>query len=88
MSDPHQRSPVAGLKTLQLDEINPKEAEMLTNRLFSKIMPARQAHVIRLIVIVAIAVTTGFIRIQTDQVIAPPGWRVLDWLWRVFICGC
>jgi hypothetical protein len=61
---------------------------MITNRLFLKVMPARRALVIRLIVIVAIAVTTGFIRIQTDLVIAPTGLRVLDWLWRVFICGC
>lgn len=61
---------------------------MFTNRLFLKVMPARRALVTRLIVIVAIAVTIGFIRIQTDQVIAPPGLRVLEWLWRVFVCGC
>jgi hypothetical protein len=61
---------------------------MLTNRLLSKVLPARRALVIRLIVIVAIAVTTGFIRMQTDQVIAPPGLRVLDWFWRVFVCQC
>lgn len=61
---------------------------MFTNRLFLKVMPARRAPVIRLIVIVVIAVTTGFIRIQTDQIIAPPGLRVLDWFWRVFVCGC
>jgi len=60
---------------------------MIINRLFLKVMPARRALVIRLIVIVVIAVTTGFIRIQTDQVIAPPGLRVLDGLWRLFVCG-
>ena len=61
---------------------------MYTNRLFLKIMPANRALLSGLIVIVAIAVTTGFIRIQTDQVIAPPGLRVLDWFWRVFVCRC
>ena len=61
---------------------------MFTNRLFLKVMPARRALVIRLIVIVAIAVTTGFIRIQTAQIIAPPGLKVLDWFWRVFVCRC
>jgi uncharacterized protein (DUF2141 family) len=38
MSDPHQRSPGAGLKTLHLNEINPKEIEMVTNRLFTLIL--------------------------------------------------
>lgn len=61
---------------------------MLTNRFLLKVLTGNRALVIRLIVIVAIAVTTGFIRIQTDQVIAPPGLRVLDWFWRVFVCGC
>ena len=61
---------------------------MITNRLFLKVMPARRALVISLIVILIIAVTTGFVWVQTDQVIAPPGLRVLDWLWRVSICRC
>jgi hypothetical protein len=61
---------------------------MFTNCLLLKVMPASRALLIGLIVIVAIAVTTGFIRIQTDQVIAPPGLRVLDWFWRVFVCRC
>jgi hypothetical protein len=33
MSHPHQRSPGAGLKTLQLNEINPKETKMKNNKL-------------------------------------------------------
>ena len=61
---------------------------MITNRLFLKVMPARRTLLIRLIIILVIAVTTGFVWMQTDQVIAPPGLRVLDWLWRVFVCGC
>lgn len=61
---------------------------MFTNRLFLKVLTADRALVMRLIVILAIAVTTGFIWIQTDQVIAPPSLRLLDWLWKVFICRC
>jgi hypothetical protein len=61
---------------------------MITNRLFLKVMPARRALVISLIVILAIAITTGLIWIQTDQVIAPPGLRGLEWLWRVLVCRC
>ena len=34
MSDPHQLNSGAGLKTLQLNEINPKEIKMFTNRSF------------------------------------------------------
>src|SRR6185503_10190289 len=33
MSHPHQRSPGAGLKTLQLNEINPKETKMKKDKL-------------------------------------------------------
>ena len=55
---------------------------------YLKVMPASRALVIGLILILATAVTSAFIRIQTDQVIAPPGLRVLDWLWRVFVCRC
>jgi len=61
---------------------------MFTTRLFLKVMPANRALLIGLIVILGIAVTTGFIWIQTDQVIAPPSLRLLDWLWKVFVCRC
>jgi hypothetical protein len=53
-----------------------------------KVMHAGRALAIGLIIILAISVTTGFAWIQTDQVIAPPGLRVLDWFWRVFVCQC
>lgn len=41
-----------------------------------------------MIVALAVAMTTGFVWIQMDQVIAPPGLRLMDWLWRMFICNC
>jgi hypothetical protein len=61
---------------------------MVTTRLFLKVMPASRALLIGLIVILGIAVTTGFLWVQTDQVIAPPSLRLLDLLWRVFVCRC
>ena len=61
---------------------------MLMNRLFLKGLPARWVFGMALILILAIAVTSGFIDIQTDQVIAPPALRVLDWLWSVLVCRC
>ena len=66
----------------------PKEIEMFTNRSFLKVMPASRAFGMVLILILGIAVTSGIIRIQTDQIIAPRELRVLDWLGKVFVCRC
>jgi hypothetical protein len=41
--------------------------------------------VIGLILILGVAVTTAFVWMQTDHVIAPPGIRILDWIWRAFV---
>jgi hypothetical protein len=48
----------------------------------------RRVLVIGLIAILGVAATTGFIWMQSDPVIAPPGLRMMDWLWRVFVCRC
>ena len=45
---------------------------MLMNRFFLKGLPARRMFGMALILILAIAVTSGFIHIQKDQFIAPP----------------
>jgi hypothetical protein len=45
----------------------------------------RRLLVIGLIVILGVIVTTGFVWMQTDHVIAPPGIRILDWIWRAFV---
>ena len=55
---------------------------------YLNVIPAGRALTIGLIAITTIAATTGFDWMQTDQIIAPPGLRVLDWLWRVFVCQC
>jgi len=53
-----------------------------------KIIPIRRVLVIGLIIILSIAVTTGFVWMQTDHVIAPPGLRLIDAYWRFFVCRC
>jgi len=54
-----------------------------------KITPARRLLVIiSLLVILGISTTAGFVYMQMDQVIAPPSLRILDWLWKVFVCRC
>lgn len=48
----------------------------------------RRVLLIGLMILLGIAVTTGFVWIQTDHVIAPPGLRLIEGLWRFFICRC
>ena len=43
---------------------------------------------IGLIVIMGIAVTAGFVWMRTDHIIAPPGLRLMNELWTLFICRC
>ena len=53
-----------------------------------KVFPIQRVLVIGLMIILSLAVTTGFVWIQTDHVIAPPGLRLMDQLWTLFICRC
>ena len=53
-----------------------------------KVIPIRRVLVTGLMILLAIVVTTGFVWIQTDHVIAPPGLRLIEGLWRFFICHC
>jgi hypothetical protein len=50
-----------------------------------KTHPMSRVLITALILILSCAVTAGFAWLQTDRVIAPPGLRLMDWLWRVFI---
>lgn len=52
---------------------------------FLQVMPANRALVMGLIAILAATATTAFLWMQTDQVIAPPGLRLMSWLWRVSV---
>jgi hypothetical protein len=53
-----------------------------------KVIPIRRVLLTGLIVILSITVTAGFVRMQTDHVIAPPGLRLIDAYWRFFVCRC
>jgi hypothetical protein len=48
-------------------------------------IPIRRVLVLGLLIILVIAVTTGFVWVQTDHTIAPPGLRLMDDLWTLFI---
>ncbi len=51
---------------------------------YLKVRPVSRVLMIGLLLILAFAVTTGFVWVATDQVVAPPGLRILDWFWRAF----
>jgi hypothetical protein len=51
---------------------------------YPKVIPSRRTLIIVVIAFVSIALAAGFIWIMTDQTIAPPGLRILDFLWRRF----
>jgi len=59
-----------------------------TTSTYHKVIQNRHVLVIGLIIILGIAVTTGFVWMQTDHVIASPGLRLIDELWILFICRC
>jgi len=62
---------------------------MTTNVLgYTKAVRVRRALVIGLLILLGIAVTTGFVWFQTAHIIAPPGLRLMDELWTLFICRC
>ena len=54
---------------------------------FPRGIPIRRLLLTGLIVILGIAVTTGFVWMQTDQVIAPPFLRLMDVTWRLASTG-
>ena len=54
----------------------------------SKGIPMRRLLLIGLVILLGIALMTGVVWIQTDQTIASPGLRLMDELWRLFVCRC
>jgi hypothetical protein len=49
-----------------------------------KVIPNHRVLLTMLIVLLGIAVTAAFVWMQTAHVIAPPGLRLMDGLWRLF----
>lgn len=52
------------------------------------VIPNRRVLIIGLIVLLGVAVTAAFIRMQTNHIIAPPSLRLMNALWTLFICRC
>lgn len=64
-----------------------KEALMSnTTSTFHKLIQNRHVLAFGLIMVLSFAVSTAFVAMQTDHLIAPPGLRLLDGLWRLFFC--
>ena len=53
-----------------------------------KSMPSGMGHRVKIMGILILVVSTGFVWMASDQVIAPPVVRTMDILWRLFICRC
>ncbi len=53
-----------------------------------KSMPAISDLKVKIIGLMVLAISTGFVWMATNQVIAPPITRILDLLWRLFVCRC
>ena len=51
-------------------------------------MPARSPRRITLLAVLALVLGSGFVWMAADQVIAPPLTRIMDLLWRLFVCDC
>jgi hypothetical protein len=54
-------------------------------RPYFKFITVIRPYMIILILILACGLTSGFIWMRTAPVIAPPGLRLMDWFWRVFV---
>jgi len=45
---------------------------------------ANRKIVVLLVILLAVLLTSGFVWLQTDHVIAPPGLRIVNGLWQVY----
>ena len=55
---------------------------------FLKSMPVGSGLRIKIMGILVLAISTGFVWMATDQVIAPPIVGTMDLVWRLFVCRC
>ncbi len=55
---------------------------------FQKPMPLNSGLKFKIMGILILAISTGFVWMATDQVIAPPIVRTMDLVWRLFVCRC
>jgi hypothetical protein len=59
-----------------------------TTSTYHKVIRNRRVLVAGLIILLSLIVITGFVWMQTDHVIAPPGLRIMNAFWTLFICRC
>jgi hypothetical protein len=52
--------------------------------MYLKAPAIRRVLMIGLLLMMAFAATTGFVWVETNPVIAPPGLRMLTWFWSLF----
>lgn len=55
---------------------------------FIKTQPAGSGLKFKIIGILILLISTGFVWMATDQVIAPPLVRTMDFLWKLVVCRC
>lgn len=51
-------------------------------------LPAVSGLKVKIIGLLVLGISTGFVWMATDQTIAPPLVRTLDIFWRLFVCRC
>ena len=51
-------------------------------------MPSGMGLKVKIMGILILVVSTGFVWMATDQTVAPPLVRTMDTLWRIFVCRC
>jgi hypothetical protein len=51
-------------------------------------MPSGIGLKVKIMGILILVVSTGFVWMATDQSIASPTIRTMDFLWRLFVCRC
>jgi hypothetical protein len=55
---------------------------------FLRTLPASSGLKLKIMGILILVISTGFVWMATDQVIAPPLVRTMDFLWRLIVCRC
>lgn len=55
---------------------------------FLKTLPMSSGLKLKIMGILILAISTGFVWMATDHVIAPPIVRTMDFLWRLLVCRC
>jgi hypothetical protein len=53
-----------------------------------KSTPSGMGLKVKIMGMVILVISTGFVWMATDQVIAPPVLRTFDLLWRIVVCRC